>query len=153
MKRVLLTTAAAICLIATSAHAFQAAPPPVPFSVQESKHLECAIVRHTPDYDRDPAYKVNIDLGIDNGIFRSLDVTYTLVSGRIADRTEQYQNGRTWTSMPRTYDWYWAGTRGQVLMQGHLYHNDRDGWMYAEGLAGPRSTYQMLADCHEGYGD
>jgi hypothetical protein len=84
-----------------------------------------------------------------SGAFQALNVTYTLVFGRTADRTTQYQNGQTWTAMPRSCDWYWRGTRGQVLMQGHLYHNQRDRWMYAEGLVGPGGTYQMLVDCHE----
>jgi hypothetical protein len=140
-------------LFAYSAQAFQAAPPPKPFSADDSKFLECAIVRQTPDRDRDPPYKINIGLQIENGVFQSLDVTYTLVSGRTADRSQQYQNGRTWTAMPRTYDWYWVGSRGQTSTQGHLYHNDRDGWMYAEQITGPGTSYQMLADCHEADGD
>jgi hypothetical protein len=36
------------------ATAFEAAPMPS-FSAQDSKYLECAIVRHTADHDRDPA--------------------------------------------------------------------------------------------------
>ena len=152
--RLLTTTAAAgLCLFAYSAQAFQAAPPPKPFSANESKSLECAIVQHTPERDRDPAYKINIFLEIENGVFKSLDVNYTLVSGRYIQRSQQYQNGKTWTAMPRALDWYWAGSLGQAFTQGHLYHNDRDGWMYAEQITGPGSRYQMLADCHEVEGD
>ena len=141
-----LTAAAAMCLFAYNAQAFQVAPP---FSVQESKHLECAIVQHTPDRGRDPAYKVTVDLQVNNGVFQALDVGYTLVSGRFVDRSTQYRNGKTWTAMPRALDWYWAGNYGQAYTQGHLYHNDRDGWMYYETISGPGSFYQMLADCHE----
>ena len=37
--------------------------------------------------------------------------------------------------MPRTLDWYWAGSRaGRYHATGHLYHNDRDGWMYTETI-------------------
>jgi hypothetical protein len=36
--------------------------------------------------------------------------------------------------MPKTYDWFWQGTRGTNRMLGHLYHNIRDGWMYVEDL-------------------
>ena len=131
------------------ATAFEAAPPVPPFSAQDSKYLECAIVRHTADRDRDPPYKINIGLRINNGNFQGLDVTYTLISGRVVDRSAQYQNGSTWTSMPRTFDWFWAGTRGNIRNQGHLYHNERDGWMYTETITDPGGVYQMLADCHE----
>ena len=56
--------------------------------------------------------------------------------------------------MPRTLDWYWAGSRGDVTINGHLYHNDRDGWMYTETIySSNRMVYQMLADCHEMEGD
>ncbi len=150
-----LTAGLAISTIATGlfvygkATAFEATRPPPPFSVEDSTYLECAIVRHTPDRDRDPPYKINIGLRINNGRFEGLDVSYTLTSGRVVDRSVQYQNGRTWTSMPRTLDWYWAGTRGNVSNLGHLYHNERDGWMYTETITAPRSVYRMIADCHE----
>jgi hypothetical protein len=155
MRTRLLTTtgAAVLCLFAYSAQAFQAAPPPSPFNANESKSLECAIVRHTPERDRDPAYKITIFLQIEDGTFKSLDVGYTLVSGRYVDRSRQYENGRTWTAMPRALHWYWAGSRGQTSIQGHLYHNQRDGWMYYEQIVAPGNNYQMLADCHEVEGD
>jgi hypothetical protein len=51
--------------------------------------------------------------------------------------------------MPRTFDWFWASTRGNVRNQGHLYHNESDGWMYTETITDPGGVYQMLADCHE----
>jgi hypothetical protein len=153
MKRVLLTTAAAIGLFATSAHAFVAAPPPKPFSASEGAVLECAIVRHTPDRERDPAYKVGVNLQVAYGKFNQLDVNYTLVSGRTVDRSEQYQNGRTWQT-PGYLEWNWAGSRGNVTVNGRLYHNDRDGWMYAETIySSNRMVYQMLADCHEAGGE
>jgi len=35
-------------------------------------------------------------------------------------------------------------------MVGHLYHNERDGWMYTEELfEHGRLTMQSTADCHE----
>jgi hypothetical protein len=135
--------------LCNTAIAFEAAPPVLPFSVQDGAYLECAIVKHTADHDRDPPFKINIGLRVNNGTFEGLDVTYTLVSGRVVDRSQQYLNGKTWTAMPRTYDWWWGGTRGNVTNVGHLYHNDRDGWMYNENITDPRGLYQMLADCHE----
>ena len=153
-KLLITPAAAALCLFAYSANAFVAAPPPKPFNPSEGAVLECAIVRHTPDRDRDPPYKVSINLHVAYGTFNALDVGYTLVSGRTVDRSTQYQNGRTWTAMPRTLDWYWAGSRGGVTINGHLYHNDRDGWMYTETIySSNRMVYQMLADCHEMEGD
>jgi hypothetical protein len=141
-----------------AAMAFDAFPqgrPPAPplFDPSNGASLECAIVRHTPDRDRDPPYKITINLGVDRGVFQSLNVYYTLVSGRSVDRSEQYKNGITWTAMPKTYDWYWGGTRGNVRTVGHLYHNERDGWMYQETIVEPGRTYQMRADCHEVEGD
>ena len=154
MKRLLMATAAAIGLFATSAQAFQAAPQPFQPNLRESKNLECAIVAHTPDRDRNPAYKVTVTLGIEDGVFQSLDVYYTLVNGREVSRTEQYRDGRTWTEMPRLKSWYWSGTyRGVARTTGHLIHNERDGWMYSEEIINGRSRYRMLADCHEAQGD
>ena len=70
--------------------------------------------------------------------------------GRAVNRSEQYSNGTTWTLMPKTKDWYWRGTRGTSTMVGHLYHNERDGWMYTEELfEHGRLTMQSTADCHE----
>jgi hypothetical protein len=153
MKRLLLTTAAAIGLFATGAQAFQVQQAP-PVNYRNGVALECAIVRHTPGRDSNPAYKVNVYLGMDNGVFQSLDVGYTLVNGRQVSRTDQYQNGRTWAT-PRFMEWWWSGTRpGGVSMTGRLYHNDRDGWMYFEQLSERgRVTFQMLADCHEQQGE
>ena len=147
------TAAAALCLFAYSANAFVAAPPPAPFNPSNGANLECAIVRHTPDRDRDPAYKVSVNLHMAYGKFNQLDVGYTLVSGRSVDRSDQYQNGRTWQT-PGFLEWNWAGSRGNVTVNGRLYHNDRDGWMYSENIfANGRLTYQMLADCHEAEGE
>jgi hypothetical protein len=144
------TAAAAMCLTAVSAQAFQVAKP---FKVQGYTSLECAIVRHTPDRSANQAYKVNIGLNIGNGVFQGLDVGYTLVNGRNVDRSAQYQNGRTWQK-PGFVEYYWAGTRGNVAVNGKLFHNDRDGWMYSESIiTNGRLVYQMLADCHEAYGD
>ena len=114
MKRLLMATAAAIGLFATSAQAFQAAPQPFQPNLRDSKTLECAIVAHTPDRDRNPPYKVTVTLGMDDGVFQSLDVCYTLVNGREVSRTDQYQDGRTWTETPRLKSWYWSGTHRGV---------------------------------------
>jgi hypothetical protein len=145
MRTALLTTVAAACLAATGAQAFQAAQP---LRVNPSTDLECAIVAHTPDRDRNPPYKVSIYLEHNNGVLQTLDVFYTLVNGREVSRTDQYPNGRTWKVEGKA-DWYWAASRPGLNISGHLYHNQRDGWMYAEQISTPRGGYRMLADCHE----
>jgi hypothetical protein len=145
MAKTKLMTALLMVGLSAPAYAFNVKPP---FDAREGAYLECSIVQHSPDRDRDPAYKINIELSVSNGNFQALNVTYTLVSGRIVDRTEQYPDGTTWTAMPRTLDWYWAGTHKDYNTQGHLYHNDSDGWMYTETISSRYHTYHMLADCH-----
>ena len=148
--------AGAAVLVALPAFAFNAAPPKPAFDATAGAYLECAIVRLMPASaaGRDPVYKVNINLTYDqNRMFQSLDVSHTLVSGRSVDRSQQYTDGTTWTSMPKTYDWFWQGKRGTSRMLGHLYHNERDGWMYVEDLfESGRYTMQSVADCHEARG-
>jgi hypothetical protein len=156
--RKLLLIGATAPITATTAQAFEATRPTPPFSVQDSVFLECAIVKHSADRDRNPPYKSTISLRIEDGKFLGLDVYYTLQSGRVVDRSSQYQDGTTWTLMPRTYDWFWYGTREkdgtQYSNQGHLYHNDRDGWMYTETITGRHESYHLTADCHPaGEGD
>ena len=143
--RTIALAAAAVATIG-SANAFDVAPKFTPGENGDS--LECSIVSHRPDRDSDPAYKISIQLRAENGRFQGLDVSYTLRSGRVVDRTQQYPNGTTWTKMPRTTDWYWSGTIDRSINTGHLYHNDSDGWMYTETIQSPRGTYHMLADCH-----
>jgi hypothetical protein len=148
--------AGAAALVALPAFAFNAAPPKPAFDPTGSAYLECAIVKLMPAgaAGRDPVYKVNINLNYDqNHAFQSLDVYHTLVSGRSVDRSQQYTDGATWTSLPKTNDWFWQGKRGTSRMLGHLYHNERDGWMYVEDLfESGRHTMQAVADCHEGSG-
>ena len=150
MKKLLLTTCAVLAMAGT-AHAFSAAPP---FNPTDGAVLECATVKLIPASaaGNDPVYKTNINLTYnDAGTFAGLDVFHTLVSGRMMNRTDQYNSGTTWTLMPKTNDWYWKGNRGTSIMVGHLYHNQRDGWMYVEDLfEHGRHTMQAVADCHEG---
>jgi hypothetical protein len=145
--------ASAAVLVALPAFAFNIAPPKPAFDATGGAHLECAIVRLMPasSAGRDPVYKVNVNLTYDQSRrFQGLDVYHTLVSGRSVDRSQQYTDGTTWASLPKTYDWFWQGKRGTSRMLGHLYHNERDGWMYVEDLfEGGRHTMQSVADCHE----
>ena len=153
-----LTVAAVMATsLALPAFAFNAAPPKPPFDPTDGAYLECAIVKLMPPSaaGRDPVYKVNINLTYDQSrTFQSLEVYHTLVSGRSVDRSQQYTDGTTWTSQPKTYDWFWQGKRGTSRMLGHLYHNKRDGWMYVEDLFDSgRHSMQSVADCHEASGE
>ena len=152
MKKLFLTTCAVLAM-ASTAHAFSAAPPKPAFVPTDGAALECAVVKLLPASaaGRDPVYKINVGLTYnDDGVFKGLDVFHTLVSGRSVNRSDQYTNGTTWTLPPKTKDWYWRGTRGTSTMVGHLYHNERDGWMYTEELfEHGRLTMQSTADCHE----
>ena len=128
--------------------AFDVRSPPGIINLQYGHYLECAIVRGKGQ-ESDPPYKIEINLRINDGQFEGIDVTYTLVSGRRIDRSDQYKtNVRVWTSMPRTKDWYWSGERGRLHNVGHLYHNDKDGWMYSEAITSSGSRHEMRADCH-----
>ena len=156
MNRLPLLAGAAV-VVALPAFAFNAAPPKPVFDPTGGAGLECAIVRLMPASaaGRDPVYKVNINLTYDqNRTFQSIDVYHTHVSGRSVDRSQQYTDGTTWTSMPKTHDWFWQGKRGTSRMLGHLYYNERDGWMYVEDLfESGRHSMQSVADCHEASGE
>jgi hypothetical protein len=118
-----LTSTAVLLALAANANAgtFRSA-------IQEEnawRAYECVVVKVTPpDRDRDPGYKVNIN--IYDGEFES--VFHTTVSGKTYDRTEQYvdlktgKNGATywWSGWSRKYQHIkMTGTvtreRGQVI--------------------------------------
>jgi hypothetical protein len=142
-------------LLSTSTQAFEVAKP---FTVNDSKFLECSVVRTEPrDRDSDPVYKINVSIVFNNsGSFESINAVHTVRSGKTYDRTHQYVNGRAWAK-PGYLDWFWEGWRGnnnQYHMVGHVYHNDRDGWMYTEELfINSQRDFSMVADCHEQEGD
>jgi hypothetical protein len=125
---------------------FTRTPPPPPFT---DGHFECAIVGHTSERDSDPVYKIDVNVGSDSaGKFNSMGIVHTVRSGRSYDRSEQYRQADIWQTQGRM-EWYWKGDRGNVTMVGELYHNERDGWMYAERLfRNGYQTYAMLSDCH-----
>ncbi|HEY2529277.1 MAG TPA: hypothetical protein VGJ20_15240 [Xanthobacteraceae bacterium] len=83
--------------------------------------------------DRDPVYKINIDLTIDDlGNLDSIGVVHTVRSGKTYDRSQQYSTSTIW--------------RSEVPIG---CHNSRDGWMYRETIYKDGSVeYQMHADCH-----
>jgi hypothetical protein len=146
--RTLMITVAALALI-TPAHAtFYNNPPPPPFA---GGAFECSIVNQNPQprRDSDPVYKIDVSVLLNGPSLGSFDVMHTVRSGRVYDRSTQYDNSRLWQTAGKM-EWNWTGQRGGNTMIGSLYHNDRDGWMYREGLiANGRVAYTMLSDCHE----
>lgn len=151
MRHYLLLATVAFGLGCTPALAFTANPK---FDPSGGASLECAIVGVTPKsaLGDDPAYKVNVYLGYDDKhVFDTLNVYYTLVSGRLIDRTKQYSNAKTWEADGS--DWYWKGTQGKSRMTGHLYHRDNhysNVWKYQEDLfVDGKHKMTSLAYCHE----
>ena len=131
--------------------AFDTVPPKPAFDIDNGIFLECAIVKHSADHGRNPAYKIQVSIRADQGKFQGLDVFYTMQSGQVFNRTEQHPDGTTWTSMPKSFDWFWAGDRNPTKHSqvGHLYHNFRDGWVYTEDIPKHHGGYHMTANCHE----
>jgi hypothetical protein len=125
---------------------FTRTPPPLPFT---DGNFECAIVGPTSGSDSDPVYKINVNVGSDNaGKFNSMGIVHTVRSGRTYDRSDQYRQDDIWQTQGKM-EWNWRGQRGNKIMVGELYHNERDGWMYSERLfQNGYQTYGMLSDCH-----
>jgi hypothetical protein len=51
--------------------------------------------------------------------------------------------------MPKSYDWFWSGTRKKMNSRRHLYYNEHDGWVYTENMTYRKGGYEMRAACHE----
>jgi hypothetical protein len=154
MKKLLLPVGIALAMGGATPFAFVPAyafTKPAPVQIDNYMSLECSVVGQRPaGYDRDPVYKININLQTaDNGEFQSFDVVHTVRSGAAYDRTQQYTNATIWKTSNRA-EWYWKGYHGRAMMIGEVYHNDRDGWMYMEThySGNNQLDFQMLADCH-----
>ena len=120
-------------------------PSPIP----QSPSLECAIVQATDSDRRDPIYKINVTITIDDtGAFEEMWVQHTATSGATYSRSDQYSGADIWQTPGRT-EWYWRGHRGPNTMVGELWHTADDKWFYPEKLTtNGRFNYQMLSSCH-----
>jgi hypothetical protein len=141
MKKVLLVaTGAVMALASVSAHAASPAQP-----INDNWSLECGLIRVSPP-DRDPGFKINISISPEEGFV----VTHTMISGAVYDRTEQYENLRSWKANTGSYQWSGRSVKyPQIVMVGLL---DRD-WagqlVYIEEIykAGSLQT-TVRSTCH-----
>jgi hypothetical protein len=69
-------------------------------------NLECSSYSSTErDFDRDPAYKVNVTIAMNNNTISDYNVTYTLRSGKVVDRSNQYQLNEMHRTRDR-FEWF-----------------------------------------------
>jgi hypothetical protein len=96
-------------------------------------NLECSSYSSTErDFDRDPAYKVNVTIAMNNNTISDYNVTYTLRSGKVVDRSNQYQLNEMHRTRDR-FEWFWSGNRGSLTMVGATWKNNT-GWWYGEQI-------------------
>src|SRR5215471_19928919 len=143
MKKVLLAaTAVVMALASVSAHAARPAQP-----INDSWSLECGLIKVSPpDRDRDPGFKINISISPEEGFI----ATHTMISGAVYDRTDQYENLRSWKVNNGPYQWSGRSVKyPQLVMVGTL-GRDRTGQLvYMEEIyrAGRLQT-TVRSTCH-----
>jgi hypothetical protein len=148
MKRLLLATVAVLGLAGTG-HAFtnQAVTP-----INQHTHLECVPAYERPrDHDRNPVYKIMVDLQLNGQQVSEIDARHVLVDGTVVDRNDQYANASVWQN-PGYNEWYWSGTlmrNPHLTMNGRLYRDARGQWVYEETLFDRgRQNFYMASVCH-----
>jgi hypothetical protein len=148
MKRLLLATVVVLGLVGVG-HAFtnQAAVP-----INQYTHLECVPAYERPrDHDRNPTYKIMIDLQLNGQQVTEIDAKHVLVDGTVVDRNDQYGNANVWQK-PHYNEWYWSGTlmrNPRLTMNGRLYRDARGQWVYEETLFDRRrQNFYMASVCH-----
>jgi hypothetical protein len=149
VKKLMLATATIFIATASQSHA--------QFKVQEPKpienwtSLECATVQATEYEPKDPVYKIEVNLTLDgpDSNIKELYVAHTHISGKIAVRSEQYQNGRLW-KMPGKDAWFWSGNRTNGSMIGEVWRGIDTHWYYTEEFSNDRGRveYRMMSQCH-----
>ncbi len=157
MKKLLLATAAALCL----------ATPASAFSNNNSVSLHTGNVelvchpveRHDP-YDRNPVQEATINMQLEDSTHdwktRYLTIQYLLADGSWVNRDQQYMNGYVYKDAGKA-QWYWTGTSRNtpgLVMHGSVWKHHEDGWRYREWLDRPGHATQMLdlLDCSENNG-
>ena len=148
MRNLLITTAFTALMLSTwslgTAHAFTNHPEPAPDRI----NLECAPYMYTPDRDRNPPYKVNVYVQMNGSSISDYDVVYTLRSGDLANRSQQYTLARMYQE-PGKLAWTWTGNRGPHFMIGQTWKNNQ-GWWYGEELynRGGRREFGATFSCY-----
>jgi hypothetical protein len=119
-KALFLTTAAAVVTLASvSAYAARPAQP-----ISESWSLECGLIRVSPaDRDRDPGFKINISISPEEGFV----VTHTMISGAVYDRTDQYEDLRSWKVNNGPYQWSGRSVKYPQLVMVGTFGRERTG--------------------------
>jgi hypothetical protein len=103
------------------------------------------------DHDRNPTYKITIDLQLNGQQVTEIDAHHVLVDGTVVDRNDQYGNAKVWQK-PGYNEWYWSGTlmrNPRLTMNGRLYRDPRGQWLYEEMLFDRgRQNFYMASVCH-----
>jgi hypothetical protein len=152
MLKKLAVAGTALLLQAGQAGAFTNRPETLPDNID----LECSPYQSTErGVDRDPAYKVNVSIAMNDSTITDYNVVYTLRSGRTIDRSDQYQLNEM-HRMPNKFEWYWSGNRDSLTMAGETWKNNM-GWWYGERLYNPSRggspEYAASFMCHQITGD
>jgi hypothetical protein len=140
----LLSTVAAIVLVTGTANAFVKA---APTQIQPYTLLECVPTSISPpDHDRNPTYKIMVNLQLADNQIRELNAVHVALNGTQYSRTEQYGNANIWQK-PGYNEWYWQGSRvrgNHNVMTGRLYRDSRQQWFYEE----TSPTMHLVSRCH-----
>jgi hypothetical protein len=148
MKRVVLAAVAILGLIPPGYAGFTNQ---VPREIGEYTNLECVpVVLQPPDHDRNPIYKISVNLQLDNGRTKEINVQHTASDGTTYDRSHQYSNASIWQN-PGYNESYWEGTRmrGRYTMTGRIYRAERGQWFYEETLfERGQQKFFMRSRCH-----
>jgi hypothetical protein len=121
------------------------------FSVYDRTDLECVPVWQTEFDRRDPVYKIDVSITLDetDHHFKELYVAHHTVSGAVYVRSDQYDNSHIWQT-PNKHEWFWNGHRGLGTMKGEVWHSTDGRWYYSEehfdGYS--RRDYAMRSLCH-----
>ena len=147
MLKFLALAGTALVLLAGQASAFTNKVETLPDYI----NLECSPYSSTErGIDRDPAYKVNVTIAMSNNTISDYNVIYTLRSGKVIDRSNQYQL-EAMRRTPDKFEWFWSGNRGLLTMVGQTWKNNA-GWWYGEQIfnqsLGGRRKYAGSFMCH-----
>jgi hypothetical protein len=109
------------------------------FEIQPNQavQLECVPVKIRPtDRDRDPVYKVNVDLQFDDSSnIDSLYVAHTTMNGNVYSRSDQYNQTTLSQPIPLRTKWVWKGTwkkHPNFTMIGDVTRSSSGVWLYTE---------------------
>jgi hypothetical protein len=136
-----------VALTAPAAAQFKKAPPGV---LSDYTPLECSVVQKTYGPDRDPVYKIDVDLTLEQGRLSEMLVKLTTQSGSTYVRSDQYSDQVSIWQTNGRMEWYWKGVHGWNTMVGEVWYND-SGWWYSEKLYDDYHNlkFQMTSRCHE----